>query len=88
MSDKIDYLKYRLHQWQEVKKSNTEFHWELPKELLCMMADLIKEIANNLPNELKWLENMLLLIAQLLISLCQSLPNDELKGIQYANTRG
>jgi hypothetical protein len=87
MSDKIDYLKFKLYEWQEMHRKNIEFTWELPKELICMMADLIKDIAKHLPDHLKWLQDLLLMTAQILIALCQSIPLNEAKGIQYANTR-
>lgn len=88
MADKIDYLKFRLHKWQEMKNHILEFKADVPKEIICMFADWLKDIANGMPDNLKWEKEMLLLLAQLLVTLCHSMPKEDIKNIQYSHTRG
>lgn len=88
MSDKMDYLKYRLCQLQNAPKNSVDFNWLIPKEILCLLSDLIKDVAKHLPDHLKWLHDLLHLISNILHTHCQLLAGIEFKNLQYAHTRG
>jgi hypothetical protein len=70
MSDKIDYLKYRLHLYQESRKKVDELNFQPPSDLICLVADLLLEIAKDLPEKYLALKVLLQYVAELLKTFC------------------
>lgn len=77
----INKLQYKVTEYQNTKTDNFTTNWPLLKQIILILADILETVAHDLPDSIKWLSGMFLLVSQLLKSLCSSLPDLENKEV-------
>jgi hypothetical protein len=78
MRNKISILQHKLNEYQLKKdESLVDVDWTLIKEIIFIIADIVTVISHDLPDKYKWLSSMLLMIAEVLKSVCGEIKPKE-----------
>ncbi len=74
MLDSTYELLKKVNEYHSNKDDNkNNENWDSLKQILCLLGNILKLVANDLPDKLKWLSSSLTLVAGLLELACKNL---------------
>jgi hypothetical protein len=74
MYSKVNELQGKLSEFRVIGKNSTNPNWPIIKEIIMLFADVLSIVAKDLPERLKWLSSVFMLVSQMLAVISQSLP--------------
>lgn len=79
MLNTVKLLENRIQEYNALKHKSLQIDWKLLQEILCLLGELILNVAPELPASLQWLKSILLLIGELLKSVCSNVKPYDIK---------
>ena len=79
MLNSVKLLESKVHEYNAIKHIPHQIDWKLLLQILCLLGDIILQVALELPDSLKWLKSILLLVGELLKSVCAHVKEDDVK---------
>ena len=72
MLNSVNELAGKVNEYHANKSANKDINWASLKQILCLLGSILKLVANDLPDKLKWLSSSLLVLAELLQLVCKN----------------